>query len=138
MLSVNGSWNSNKTLALKAGLDFVDATIDSGANVGNRIPMTARTVARLTAEQRMDGYTLIATSRYRSNMVQSNDQSGFYPVMPSRNVVDLGMSTSLSKSVSLSAWVRNVFDKSYYDFAQYNGLYPADGRAFFINLKASL
>ena len=138
VLSVNGSWNPNKTLTLKAGLDFVDATIDSGANVGNRIPMTARTVARLTAEQRMDGYTLIATSRYRSNMVQSNDQSGFYPVMPSRNVVDLGMSTSLSKSVSLSAWVRNVFDKSYYDFAQYNGLYPADGRAFFINLKASL
>jgi outer membrane receptor protein involved in Fe transport len=71
-------------------------------------------------------------------MVQSSDQAASYPLMPSRNVVDLGMSTSLSKTVSLSAWIRNLFDKSYYDFAQYNGLYPADGRGVFINLKASL
>jgi len=138
VLSVNGHWKPNTTLTLKAGLDFIDATIDSGANAGNRIPLTAKRVARLTAEQRMDGYTLIATSRYRSNMVQSSDQTGFYPLMPSRNVVDLGMSTALSKTVSVSAWIRNLFDKSYYDFAQYNGLYPADGRGLFINLKASL
>jgi len=138
VLSVNASWNPNNTLTLKGGLDFVDATIDSGANVGNRIPLTAKRVARLTAEQRMDGYTLIATTRYRSNMVQASDTSAYYPLMPSRNVVDLGMSTSLSKTWSLSAWVRNLFDKPYYDFAQYNGVYPADGRGVFINLKASL
>jgi iron complex outermembrane receptor protein len=138
VLSVNGHWKPTTTLTLKAGLDFVDATIDSGANAGNRIPLTAKRVTRLTAEQRMNGYTLIATTRYRSNMIQSSDQSAFYPLMPSRNVVDLGMSTSLSKTVSLSAWIRNLFDKSYYDVAQYNGLYPADGRGLFINLKASL
>lgn len=138
VVSINGHWKPNAGLTLRAGLDFVDATIDSGPNAGNRIPLTSRQVARLAVEQRMDGYTLIATSRYRGNMVQSNDQTGSYPLMPSRNVVDLGVSTSLSKAVSLSAWVRNVFDKSYYDFAQSNGLYPADGRGFFINLKASL
>ena len=138
VLSINGHWKPNASLTLKAGVDFVDATIDSGVNVGNRIPLTARQVVRLTAERRMDGYTLLATSRYRSNMVQSSDQAASLPLMPSRNVVDLGMSTSLSKTVSLSAWIRNLFDKSYYDFAQYNGLYPADGRGVFINLKASL
>ena len=138
VLSLNGHWKPSTTLTLKAGMDFVDATIDSGANAGHRIPLTAKRVMRLTAEQRMGAYTLMATSRYRSNMIQSSDQTAFYPLMPSRNVVDLGMSTSLSKTVSMSAWIRNLFDKSYYDFAQYNGLYPADGRGLFINLKASL
>jgi outer membrane receptor protein involved in Fe transport len=70
-------------------------------------------------------------------MIQSSDQTAFYPLMPSRNVVDLGMSKSLSQKMSFSVWVRNVFDKSYYDFAQYNGLYPADGRGLFINMKAT-
>lgn len=138
VLSVNGLWKPNSNLTLKAGLDFVDATIDSGANAGNRIPLTAKRVTRLTAEQKMDGYTLIATTRYRSNMVQSSDQTAYYPLMPSRNLLDLGLSKSLSQTLSVSAWIRNVFDKSYYDFAQYNGLYPADGRGLFINLKASL
>ncbi len=138
VLSVNGSWKPNGSLTLKGGLDFIDATIDSGVNAGNRIPLTAKRVARLTAEQRMDGYTLIATSRYRSNMVQASDQAAFFPLMPSRNVVDLGVNTSVSKTWSLSAWVRNAFNKSYYDYASYGGVYPADGRGVFVNLKASL
>lgn len=138
VLSFNGSWKANGTLTFKGGLDFVNAAIDSGFNVGNRLPLTAKKVARLTAEQRMDGYTLIASTRYRSNMLQASDQTAYYPLMPSRNVVDFGMNTSLSKTLTLSAWVRNVFDKNYYDFAKYNGIYPADGRALFFNLKASL
>lgn len=138
VLSFNGNWRPNKTLTLKAGVDFIDATIDSGVNAGNRIPLTAKRVSRLTAEQQIDGYTLIATTRHRTNMIQSSDQTSFYPLMPSRNVVDLGVRKAVSKTVSLSAWIRNVFDNSYYDFAQYNGLYPADGRGFFLNLKASM
>lgn len=138
VLSVNGSWKLNNTLTLKGGLDFVDATIDSGADAGKRLPLTAKQVARLSVEQRMGGYTLMANTRYRSNMVQASDPSAFYPLMPSRNVVDLGMSTALSRTWSLSVWVRNLMDKSYYDFAKYSGVYPADGRALFINLKASL
>ena len=138
VLSFNGSWIINNKLTVKGGMDFVDAVIDSGVNQGNRIPLTAKRVMRLTAEQKMDGYKLMATSRYRSSMVQASDPDAFQPLIPSRNVVDLGMSTTLSKTWSLSAWVRNVFDKSYYDFAKYNGLYPADARGLFINLKASL
>ena len=135
---MNGSWKPSTTLTLKGGLDFIEATIDSGANAGNRIPLTAKRVARLTAEQRMDGYTLIATSRYRSNMVQASDPAAFNPLMPSRNVVDIGVNTSVSKTWSLSAWVRNAFNKSYYDYAAYGGVYPADGRGVFVNLKAAL
>lgn len=138
VFSFNGHWKPSSTLTLRAGFDFVDATIESGDNVGNRIPLTAKRVTRLTAEKRVDGYTLIATSRYRSNMIRASDQTSFFPLMPSRNLVDLGVSRALSKTVSLSAWIRNVFDQSYYDFAQYNGLYPADGRGLFFNLKASL
>ena len=138
VLSFNGSWQPLKALSLKVGMDFVDASIDSGSNAGNRIPLTAKRVARLSAEQRMDGYTLMAAARYRDNMVQSSDRTGFYPLIPSRTVVDLGMSTSLSKNWSMSAWVRNAFNKSYYDYATYNGIYPADGRGVFVTLKASL
>ncbi len=138
VLSVNGSWKPNSTLTLKGSLDFIDASIDSGVNAGNRIPLTAKRVARLTAEQRMGGYTLIATSRYRTNMVQASDPAAFNPLMPSRHVVDLGINTAVSKSWSLSAWLRNAFNKPYYDYAAYGGVYPADGRGVFVNLKAAL
>ena len=138
VLSFSGNLSLNPTLTLKGSMDFVDATIESGSDEGKRIPMTAKRVVRLTAEQKIDGYKLIATNRYRSNMVQASDPSATFPLMPSRNVVDVGVSTSLNPALTLSAWVRNLFDKSYYDFAKYNGLYPADGRALFINLKASL
>ncbi len=86
----------------------------------------------------MGGYTLIATSRYRTNMVQASDPAAFNPLMPSRHVVDLGINTSVSKSWSLSAWLRNAFNKPYYDYAAYGGVYPADGRGVFVNLKAAL
>ncbi len=138
LLTFTGHWKPSSTLTLRAGMDFVDASIDSGLNAGNRIPLTPRRAARLSAEHRAGGYTWMATSRYRSDMVQGDDASASFPRMPARNVVDLGVSTSLSRTLSLSAWIRNVFDKSYYDFAQYNGLYPADGRGVFINLKAAL
>jgi iron complex outermembrane receptor protein len=137
ILSFTGSFKPSNTLTLKAGVDFVDATIENGSNVGNRIPLTPKRVVKLTAEQRIGAYTLMATSRYRSDTVQASDPGAFNPLIPSRNVVDLGMKTSLSKTWSLSTWVRNAFNKSYYDYANY-GIYPADGRGLFVNLKASL
>lgn len=138
VLSLNGHWNLTPHFSIKGSMDFVDATIDSGLNEGMRIPLTAKRVARLTAEQKMGAYKLTATSRYRTNMVQASDPSVSNPLIPSRNVVDLGLSTSLRSAWALSVWVRNVFDKSYYDYARYGGLYPADGRALFIHLKAAL
>jgi iron complex outermembrane receptor protein len=138
ILSVDGSWKPLNSLVLKAGIDFVDASIRSGSNAGRRIPLSAKRVARVSAEQQMDGYTLMAAARYRDKMVQASDQTGFFPLIPSRTVVDLGASTTLSKTWSISAWLRNAFNHSYYDYATYNGVYPADGRGVFITLKAAL
>jgi len=43
--------------------------------------------------------------------------------------------TQLTQDISGSLWVRNAFNKTYYDYASYDGIYPADGRGIFVNLK---
>ena len=73
----------------------------------------------------------------RSGMVQASDQSASNPEIPARTFVDLGVRRQFSQSMSGSLWVRNLFNKSYYDYATYNGIYPADGRGVFANLKVT-
>lgn len=137
ILSINTDWKLSSTSSIKGLLDFVDATISNGTNVGHRIPMTPRKVIRLTHEQKVKDYVVMTSAHHRSNMMQASDQSGSYEPIPSRTVVDLGVSTKLSQTMSGAIWVRNVFDKSYYDYATYNGFYPADGRGVFASLKAT-
>jgi outer membrane receptor protein involved in Fe transport len=68
-------------------------------------------------------------------MIQAGDQVAANAPIPQRTVVDLGMRTQFSRDVSGSVWVRNAFNKSYYDYAAFDGIYPADGRGIFVNLK---
>ncbi len=137
ILSINTDWKLSPTSSVKGVVDFVDATIANGTNAGRRIPLTPRKVIRLTHEQKINDYEVMTSAHHRSNMVQASDQSGSYEMIPSRTVVDLGVSKPLSPTVSGAIWLRNLFDKSYYDYAAYNGFYPADGRGIFASLKAS-
>lgn len=122
---------------LKASVDFVDATIASGLNAGQRIPLTPKQVVRLSYEQKIQDYTLAFSANRRSGMMQASDQSAFNPEIPARTFVDFGARTQFSQSMSGSLWVRNLLNKSYYDYATYNGIYPADGRGVFVNLKVT-
>ncbi len=137
ILSLSSDWKLNAFANLKAGVDFVDATIATGSNAGHRIPLTPKQVVRLSYEQKFQGYTIISSANRRSGMMQASDQSASNPEIPSRTLVDLGVRTQLSQTMSGSLWVRNLFNKSYYDYATYNGLYPADGRGVFVNLKVT-
>ena len=137
VLSLGSQWRSSASLTLKAGVDLIHAVIDSGANDGMRIPLTPRRVAHFSATQTIAGYALTAIARYRGNMVQASDPSRFYSPIPARTVVDVGLSRSFSKNWTLSAWLRNAFDKNYYDYAMYDGVYPADGRSIVVNVKAA-
>jgi outer membrane receptor protein involved in Fe transport len=81
---------------------------------------------------------LLAHAYYRGAMVQAADQSNSNPLIPGRQTIDLGLSTSLGQRLQLAAWIRNLTDQSYYDYATYNGIYPADRRSFYMNLKWSM
>ena len=135
ILSLTADWKITSVSVLKGSVDFVDAQIASGANEGNRIPLTPRQVIRVTYEQKINGYTLSASAHHRTNMIQAGDQVAANAPIPQRTVVDLGMRTQFSRDVSGSVWVRNAFNKSYYDYAAFDGIYPADGRGIFVNLK---
>lgn len=135
ILTLQGQWQASPQWSLKAGLDWVDARIDSGLDQGKRLPLTARHVLRWSAEKSYQNYVLMLAGHYRGAMVQSADAAQFYPLIPSRHVMDLGVRSRYSKAVSWSLWVRNLTDKSYYDFAQYNGLYPANGRSIHMAVK---
>ena len=135
ILSANVFWPATKSLLVKASVDLVDAQIESDANAGRRVPLTAKQVARLGLIWRLESVDLLANAHYRGSLVQAADQSNSSPLIPARHTVDLGFRTSLSKHWQLSAWIRNLTDKSFYDYATYNGIYPADRRAFYFNLR---
>ncbi len=137
ILSLSSDWKISASATLKASVDVVDATIATGSNAGHRIPLTPKQVVRLSYEQTIQDYTLMSSVNRRSGMMQASDQSASNPEIPSRTVVDLGVRTQLSQTMSASFWVRNLFNKSYYDYATYNGIYPADARGMFANLKVA-
>jgi iron complex outermembrane receptor protein len=135
ILSLSSDWKASSVSMLKVHVDFVDATIATGSNAGHRIPLTPRQVVRVTYEQKIGSYVAMSSVHHRSAMMQASDQAALNPEIPSRTVVDLGLRTQFSQTVSGSFWVRNAFNKSYYDYATYNGVYPADGRGIFANLR---
>jgi iron complex outermembrane receptor protein len=137
ILSLSSDWKISAFATLKASVDFVDATIDTGSNAGLRIPLTPKQVVRLSYEQKFQDYTMMSSVNRRSGMIQASDQSASNPEIPARTFVDLGVRRQFSQSMSGSLWVRNLFNKSYYDYATYNGIYPADGRGVFANLKVT-
>jgi iron complex outermembrane receptor protein len=135
ILSFSADWKINSTSLLKGSVDFVDATISSGLNEGRRIPLTPQQVVRVTYEHKIQDYMLTLAAHHRTNMIQASDPMGARSVIPSRTLVDLGVRTQLTQDISGSLWVRNAFNKTYYDYASYDGIYPADGRGIFVNLK---
>lgn len=138
ILSVSSQLFLSQSLLLRFSADFVDATISSGKFAGKRVPLTPREVLRLGAEKRFENFTLMASSNYRGDLVQASDQAGSNPRIPARHLIDLGVRAQISKSVSMSAWVRNLTNKNYYDYASANGIYPADARSLYLNFKATL
>jgi iron complex outermembrane receptor protein len=135
IFSISSDWRVSSASVLKANVDFVDATIANGLNAGNRIPLTPKQVIRVSYEKKMGDYVVMSSLHHRSGMMQASDQSGLNPEMPSRTTVDLGLRTQFSHSLSGSFWIRNAFNKNYYDYAKDNGIYPADRRAIYANLK---
>lgn len=138
ILSLSTEWYLTQSFLVKATADFIDATISTGSYAGHRLPLTPKEVLRLTAEKRHQDFTVMASANYRGNLVQASDQAGLNPLIPARTVLDLGVRKQLSKTLSMSGWIRNLTNKTYYDYASGNGLYPADARAIYFNLKASL
>jgi iron complex outermembrane receptor protein len=137
VLSLSSYWRISPDSSFKGSVDFVDASLSTGTYAGKRIPLTPQQVVRLSYEKKVHHYTWMSSANYRNNMVQASDQGELNPKIPSRTIFDLGVRRQFSQDVSASLWVRNVMNKSYYDYATYNGVYPADGRSVFANVKVS-
>jgi len=143
VLSLNSDFLLFKNISLKSSVDFINSSISSGANAGNRIPMTPTRIIKLGLEKSFENFSLLALANHRNSMMQIADPGNLFPQIPSRTVMDLGLNSNLSKTVTMSAWIRNALNKSYFDSAQTDSwapaqtnVYPMDGRSFFLNLKA--
>ena len=129
VLSLATNWRASPGVHIFGAIDFVDATIETGANRGERVPLTPRQVIRLGFDRQLAYVGLHGLVHYRDKMIQSADESNSLKPIPSRTVIDAGASTSLSSHWDASVWIRNLNNRRYYDFASFNGIYPADGRA---------
>jgi iron complex outermembrane receptor protein len=135
VLTLETMFPISASLRARLALDFVDATIESGADRGRQVPLTPKKVARVSLEKAWSGLMVIASAHVRDSMAQAADQANQNSRIPSRGVVDLGLVGSPIKGLTLSVWARNLRDKVYYDYASFNGIYPADGRSFELSGK---
>ena len=127
-------------LRTTASIDLVDAEIASGANDGRRIPLTPRSVFRLSADQKIADWTLIGVAHMRGDMIAAADPQNAQARIPGRTLVDVGLRSRQWSGFSMAAWVRNLTNKSYFDYAAWDGwatlgVYPADGRSFELTAK---
>jgi iron complex outermembrane receptor protein len=120
---------------LRVALDLVDATIDSGVNSGQRVPLTPERVFRISAERTVGSMLWALVGHSRDGMPQAADPSNRRSYIPSRFIADLGVTATLNPQLTGAVWIRNLADKSYYDYASWNGLYPADGRSVEASLR---
>ena len=130
-------WLPTKSFRVTTSFDFVDANIDSGTDVGKRIPLTPKSIFRLMAEQKFNDWSVLLSMNNRGSMYSGSDSNNLKSMMPVRTVFDVGVQSSDTKSKWVwSIWVRNLTDKSYYDYTSYyTSVYPADGRAGEISLR---
>lgn len=134
VLTLSSEFRLTKTLKTRVSLDLVNAKINSGENDGKRVPLTPQQVLRVSAEQGFSNFALMGLGHFRSDLVAAGDASNTSEKIPSRAVFDVGVRSLGKTGFAWSLWVRNLFDRSYYDFAapDYLGnpsVYPADGRA---------
>jgi iron complex outermembrane receptor protein len=129
ILGVSADWRVMPGLFANGAIDWVNAKIESGVDKGGRVPLTPRQVIRISFDKKLNKLSLHLLMHHRSNMVQSADESNSLKRIPSRTVFDSGLSASLSGKWDTSLWIRNLADRRYYDFASFNGIYPADGRS---------
>lgn len=135
VLSLSGEYRPAEGWRLKGALDLVNARVQSGEYAGRRLTLTPEQVVRWSLEKRMNQTTWMLSGHYRGNMVQSADPGQSSALIPSRHVMDFGVRNQWSKDVTVSLWVRNLMNKPYYDFAQFDGLYPADGRSLHVGVR---
>lgn len=135
VLTLETMFPISASLRARLALDFVEATIESGAYRGRQVPLTPKKVARVSLEKTWSGLMVIASAHVRDSMVQAADQKNQNSRIPSRGVVDLGLVGSPIKGLTVSVWARNLGDRVYYDYASFNGIYPADGRSFELSGK---
>jgi iron complex outermembrane recepter protein len=139
ILSFFGRTNLAKGFRLSGHIDLIEAKIDNGENSNNRIPVTPKRVVQISLEKELISLgTLKLQMHSRDNMVPSLAYAGSTKKIPSRTVYNLGLQSMENDKFHWSAWVRNLANKSYYDYAVDSfgyGVYPADGRSFEINLK---
>jgi hypothetical protein len=135
ILTLQAMFPMSPSLKAKLGLDFVKASIESGDFRGNQVPLTPKKIARVSIEKNWSDLTMIVSAHIRDDMVQAADQANRRLRIPSRGVIDLGLVARPIQGLSISVWARNLGDRSYYDYASFNGIYPADGRSFELSAK---
>jgi outer membrane cobalamin receptor len=129
-------------LAWTVHADLVDTRIETGSFVGNAVPLVPRLSIKSGTALRASGGIYRLMVSHRGDMVQSGDYSNEKFRIPTRTTFDLGYEYTREETrSSLAVWVRNLTDRSYFDFAAWDGfssgVAPADGRTLEIRLRQS-
>jgi iron complex outermembrane receptor protein len=127
--------NLTNDTRFSVSLDVINAEIQSGTSAGKRVPMTPKQALKTTISHRIMGGNAYLIGHYRDQMYAFGDNSNSGQQIPSRTLVDIGWSSFFVSALEIQIWIRNLFDKQYYDFAAYGSVAPGDGRSFELSAR---
>ncbi|MEY4084073.1 MAG: hypothetical protein RL483_1442, partial [Pseudomonadota bacterium] len=133
---VEGSGRITQSLNWQTSVDRVEADIQSGSYNGNQVPMVPNLVARASLSYSYGSGRFQIQANHRGKMVQSDDSANSYSRIPERLTLDIGYGYATGGQ-ELTAWIRNLADHQYFDFASGGGVAPADGRSIELRFKQS-
>lgn len=134
MLSASYRYRVGQSSSAYIAADLVDAEIDSGDFAGKRPSLIPRRILKVGASTKVSNGTLTLSAQYRDAMYSIDDSFNDGPRIPGRTLVDVGWAGDLTRSFAVQAWVRNLSNERYYDFASelnrsWGGVAPGDGRS---------
>jgi len=124
-----------QSLSWRISMDRLESRIDTGPYAGRRVPMVPNFIARGGFHWTRGGGRFSLTANHRGEMVQLDDNLNNSWRIPARVIFDSGYTHSWrSERRDLSVWLRNITDRKHFDFARWDSVAPADGRAIELRL----
>ncbi len=137
-MEVEGDWQVNGLLTLKANYAYIDAKFREGAYMNKAVPLVARHQGNVQAILKTGSVgTYSAMLHHTGERRYGSDFDNTHGTLGGYTTLDL-QATWDFKPWQVSAKLMNATDKKYSPFAGYSAFrsdtyyYPADGRALFL------
>jgi len=133
-VSIEAGWSLSSWLHFQGAYTFTDARFESGVFDGKQISGVSEHLLSINASVEMlGGLTSYLELQATGDQFLSGDNANALAKQSGFSVVNLGVNYAVG-GLSVSAQVRNLFDKEYVEVANTGGIFPSPERNFLLSI----